>query len=213
LKRRTTIFARDVFVDHPESARIYICENAKNKYRIREVPLNADALAAVNALLKLAKDVGATQPDHYLIPYRVLRNEYDPARHGEWPKTAWNEVCAAAGIKVRPYDCRHHALTKLAEKNPEQVVLKIAGHVSPAMLRKVYAHVRLPALRAGVDSISSVNRARPVKDSNKSTIGRNPEQTLFSVAKMAESMGISADKALELLLEYERQQALRKEGK
>jgi hypothetical protein len=40
-------------------------------------------------------------------------------------------MCAAAGIKLRGYDLRHHGLTKLAEKNPEQVVLKIAGHVSP----------------------------------------------------------------------------------
>lgn len=197
---------RDVFTDQPEMARIYIHENPKNKYRIREVPLNADALAAVNALLKLAKEVGATQPDHYLIPYRVHRSEYDPTRHGFWPKTAWNEICAAAGVKVRPYDLRHHALTKLAEKNPEQVVLKIAGHVSPQMLRKVYAHVRLPALRAGVDSISSISR-KP----NKSTAAK-PEQALFRVAQMAESMGISSDKALELLLEYERsQQVLRKE--
>jgi integrase len=199
---------RDVFVDNPETARIYMHENAKNKYRIREVPLNADAVAAVIALLKLAKEVGATQPDHYLIPYRVHRSEFDPTRHGFWPKTAWNEICAAAGVKVRPYDLRHHALTKLAEKNPEQVVLKIAGHVSPQMLRKVYAHVRLPALRAGVDSISSVSG-----EPNKSTAVKS-EQALFRVAQMAESMGISSDKALELLLEYERsKQTLRKETK
>ena len=199
---------RDVFADHPETARIYINENAKNKYRVREVPLNADALAAVKALLTLAKEIGATQPDHYLIPCRVHRSEYDPTRHGFWPKTAWTEICLTAGVKVRPYDLRHHALTKLAEKNPEQVVLKIAGHVSPQMLRKVYAHVRLPALRAGVDSISSVSG-----EPNKSTVVKS-EQALFRVAQMAESMGISSDKALELLLEYERsKQTLRKEAK
>jgi integrase len=57
-------------------------------------------------------------------------------------------MCATAGIRLRPYDLRHHGLTKLAEKNPEQVVLKIGGHVSPQMLRRIYAHVRLPALRS-----------------------------------------------------------------
>jgi hypothetical protein len=71
------------------------------------------------------------------------------------------------------------------------------------MLRKVYAHVRLPALRAGVDSISSVSR-----EPSKSLV--KPEQTLFRVAQMAESMGISPDKALELLLAYERGKAERK---
>lgn len=188
---------RDVFVDNPETARIYIQEHAKNKHRVREVPLNADALTAVKALLQLARELGATQPEHYLVPYRVNKGEYDPTRHGLWPKTAWNEICCTAGVKVRPYDLRHHALTKLAEKNPEQVVLKIAGHVSPQMLRKIYAHVRLPALRAGVDSISSVSR-----EPSKALV--KPEQTLFRVAQMAETMGISPDKALELLLAYER---------
>ena len=36
--------------------------------------------------------------------------------------------------------------------------------------------------------------------------------TLYHVAKMAEQLGIEGDKALQLLLEYERQQALRKKA-
>jgi integrase len=200
---------RDVFVDNPETARIYIHENAKNKHRIREVPLNADALGAVQALLRLAKEAGSVNPEHYLIPHRIKRNLHDPTKHGLWPKSAFDVICARAGVKMRPYDARHSALTKLAEKNPEQVVLKIAGHVSPQMLRKVYAHVRLPALRAGVDSIGSVSVVRPVQKEKEA----KPEQTLFHVAKIAEQLGIDGDKALQLLLEYERQQALRKKGK
>jgi hypothetical protein len=96
-------------------------------------------------------------------------------------------------------------LTKLAEKNPEQVVLKIAGHVSPQMLRKIYAHVRLPAPLSAVDSISSLNRSRSPKESKKTMNGESPEQTLFHVAQVAEQLGIPSEKALELLLEYERQ--------
>jgi hypothetical protein len=104
-------------------------------------------------------------------------------------------------------DLRHTGLTKLAEKNPEQVVLKLAGHVSPQMLRKVYAHVRLPALRSAVDSVGSVSvvRVNPQKPPKENEV--RPEQTLFHVAKMAEQLGIDGDKALQLLLEYERQQA------
>lgn len=117
----------------------------------------------------------------------------------------------SAGVKCRLCDCRHSGLTKLAEKNPEQVVLKIAGHVSPQMLRKVYAHVRLPALRNAVDSIGSVAVVRqdtseqPTKENNAKT-----HQTLFRVAEMAEQLGIEGDKTLQLLIEYERQQALTK---
>jgi len=94
--------------------------------------------------------------------------------------------------------------------NPEQVVLKIAGHVSPQILRRIYSHVRLDALRDAVDSISSINRGKQ----SKKTVpqGDSPEQTLFRVAQMAEQSGISADKALQLLVEYERQQALNRGG-
>ena len=186
-------------MENPETARIYISEDTKNKYRVREVPLNPDALVAAKALLDMARS-------------RCGKSTYDPTRHGLWPKTAWTEMCTAAGIKqLRPYDLRHHGLTKLAEKNPEQVVLKIAGHVSPQMLRRIYSHVRLDALRDAVDSISSVNRAHP---QSKKTVpqGDTPEQTLFRVTQMAAQLGISADKALQLLVEYERQQALNRGG-
>jgi integrase len=201
---------RDLSVENPETARIFIRKDVKNKYRVREVPVNSDALAAVNALLALAKSRGAVQPDHYLVPFRCKRDSYDPTRHGYWPKTSWLEMCAAAGIKLRPYDLRHHALTKLAEKNPEQVVLKIAGHVSPQMLRKIYAHVRLDALRGAVDSISSATRAHPAKKATDH--GETPEQTLLRVAQTADQLGIRADKALQLLVEYERQQSLKRNG-
>jgi hypothetical protein len=183
----------------------------KNKSRVREVPLNPDALVAAKALLDLARSRGATQPDHFMVPFRIGKSTYDPTRHF-WPKTAWTEMIAAAGIKrLRPYDLRHHGLTKLAEKNPEQVVLKIAGHCSPQMLRRIYSHVRLDALRDAVDSISSVNRAHP---QSKKTVpqGDSHEQTLFRVAQTAEQLGISADKALQLLVEYERERALNRSG-
>ena len=90
------------------------------------------------------------------------------------------------------------------------MVLKIAGHVSPAMLRKIYAHVRLPALRSAVDSISSVNRARPVQKSPRPAKAESPEQTLFRVSKLAEQLRIPTEKAFQLLIEYEREQALTK---
>ncbi len=202
---------RDVFVNNPETARICIQEHAKNKYRVREVPLNADAVAAVQALMDIARSRGCGLPDHYLVPFRIKVNLFDPTQHGKWPTTAWREWIATAGVKnLRPYDLRHHGLTKLAEKNPEQVVLKIAGHVSPQMLRNVYAHVRLPALRSAVDSISSVSRTRPTKETTRPTTAETPEQTLFRVSKLAEQLGIPTEKAFQLLIEYEREQALTK---
>lgn len=199
---------RDVFIDDPETARIYIQENAKNKHRVREVPLNADGIQAVRALMALARSNGSGLPDHYLIPFRESRGQFDPTRHApDWPDTAWREMCAAANVRLRPYDLRHSGLTKLAEKNPEQVVLKIAGHVSPQMLRRIYAHVRLPALRAAVNSISSASNTRPERDGNPANV-ETTDQTLLRAANMADKLGISLDKAVEFLVNYEREQAV-----
>jgi integrase len=199
----------DVFVKDSASARIYVHEHVKNKNRIREIPLNSDAFTAAKTLAERAKGLGAVQPEHFLIPFRVHRGTFDPTRHGFWPKTAWNEMCAAAGIKLRPYDLRHHALTKLAETNPENLVLKIAGHVSPQMLRKVYAHVRLPALRTAVDAISLTPRndppaplKRPARVNAKRAPG-DQNQAWEKIAAMAERMRVPRAVAMELLKEYE----------
>jgi integrase len=199
----------DVFVKDPASARIYVHEHVKNKNRIREIPLNSDASTAAKTLVERARGLGAVQPEHFLIPFRICRGSFDPARHGFWPKTAWNEMCAAAGIKLRPYDLRHHALTKLAETNPENLVLKIAGHVSPQMLRKVYAHVRLPALRTAVDAISLTPREdtsnrpkRPARvNAKRAPVDQN--QVWEKVAALAERMRVPRAAAIQLLKEYE----------
>lgn len=197
---------QDVFVDDAEAARIFIHEHAKNKFRVREVPLNADGRNAVTALLEIVRSKGAGRPEHYLFPYRISKGEYDPTRHGNWPRSAWREMTAAAGIKLRPYDLRHSGLTKLAEKNPEQVVLKIAGPVSPHMLREVYAHVRLPALRAAVNSISSRTEKREAKKEPESGVARTAaEEAILRAAALGEKLGIPVEKALQLLMEYERQ--------
>jgi hypothetical protein len=47
---------------------IDIVEGAKNDYRVRSVPLNADAAWAVQELLILAEEKGSILPDHYLFP-------------------------------------------------------------------------------------------------------------------------------------------------
>jgi integrase len=199
----------DVFVKDSDTARIYVHEHVKNKNRIREIPLNAEALNAARALVDRARGLGAIQPEHFLIPFRVCKGTYDPDRHGFWPKTAWNEMCAAAGIKLRPYDLRHTALTKLAETCPENIVLKIAGHVSPQMLRKVYAHVRLPALRTAVDAISATGSKEPLELPKKSTARGakaapvTQDQAWEKVALLAERMRVPRATALQLLKEYE----------
>jgi integrase len=165
---------KDVYLGEGDYKKAWIRireEGAKNSYRIRSIPLDREAYEAVQNLYDLARRHGSHAEEHYLLPARKRhagngRNHrpecYEPTRCLTSFKTAWGEMCAAAGIQnFRMYDLRHHALTRLAEKAPEQVVLKIAGHCSPQMLRKVYAHVRDNAVREAIDSLSRTDGWKP----------------------------------------------------
>jgi integrase len=129
-------------------------EGAKNAGRIRVIPLNHQALSAMEYLLKRAKDLGAVEPLHYLLPFRVRRGTYDPERPCKGWRTAHNQLCGACGIQVSPYSFRHHAITKLLE-NPEvseETAEAIAGHISHAM-KKRYSHTRMHVRRAAVEAL------------------------------------------------------------
>jgi integrase len=145
-------------VDFPERT-IYIQpKGAKNRGRIRRVPLNATALRAVEYLWKRAKTLGSIEPHHYLIPFRVKKASYDPERPAMGWRYALHEMLVAADIdKLSAYSFRHHALTKLVE-NPRvslETARSIAGHISPDIIKR-YSHVRLDAQRVAVEALERV---------------------------------------------------------
>jgi len=196
----------DVSTSNPETARIHVHEHVKNVNRAREIPLLSEGLlsrglTAAKALVERAQQLGATQPEHFLIPFRVSTGTFDPTRHGFWPRTAWREMCAAAGIKLRPYDLRHHALTKMCEVLPEHMVLKIAGHVSPRMLRRIYSHVRLPELRAAMNAVSRSGRENQLPE-RPGKRGKQ-KQAMQVVVATADRLKVPLSTAMELLKEYE----------
>src|SRR5262249_5870642 len=130
---------------------------AKNEHRIRVIPLNTPALQAVEYLLRRAQRLGASEPQHYLIPFRISTGHYDPTRPCEGWRTALRELLAAAEIKISAYSFRHHAITKLLE-NPdvsEEVAEAIAGHISHRM-KKRYSHTRIEARRAAVAALERI---------------------------------------------------------
>lgn len=166
---------------------IHIVEGAKNDYRVRSIPLNADARWAAANLLELATKKGAYLPNHYLIPARPKRLVRDPNERdstnkshpdptrpmGSW-KTAWYSLRREAAKRfpklatVRMYDLRHHALTTLLE-NPtisEQTIKDIAGHVSRRILER-YSHIRIDAKRKAVQAICNDGVSRtPIISAN-----------------------------------------------
>jgi integrase len=134
-------------------------EGAKNDDRVRHIPLNDEAQWAMTELLKTAKRKGAYLPEHYLLPHRG-NGVGDPTRPQYTWKKAWYSLRARASedmpslSTLRPYDLRHHAITRLLE-NPdisEQTVKDIAGHVSKHILER-YSHIRMDKKRKALDAL------------------------------------------------------------
>lgn len=151
---------RDVILG-AEYPHIRIVEGTKNQHRVRDLPLNEAALWAAQELFKRAKEMGAIEPQHYLLPHRAHKGykggkEPDPnIPAGSW-RRAWENLRAAAGMdSTRLYDLRHHAITRLLEDEnvSERTVIEIAGHVSKQMLNR-YSHIRMRTKKEAVDALT-----------------------------------------------------------
>ncbi|MGH9475063.1 MAG: tyrosine-type recombinase/integrase [Terriglobales bacterium] len=67
---------------------------------------------------------------------------------------------------LRFHDLRHHAITELSESQAsDQIIMAIAGHVSPKMLAH-YSHVRMAAKRKALAALSGVAQggSRPMPE-------------------------------------------------
>lgn len=134
-------------------------EGAKRDCRIRALPLNDSAFDAMTYLYQRAKGLGSAAPDHYLLPFRVKKGEYDPCRPCKGWRTALEELLAAADIQISAYSFRHHAITKLLE-NPEvseKTAEALAGHISQKMKDR-YAHIRMDVKRAAVEALQNIRK-------------------------------------------------------
>jgi integrase len=138
----------------------------------RIIPLNETACWTVARLLERASKIGATEPEHYLLPAYLYRHTkegqnkaglgFDPTRPMQGWRTAWRSLTRKAGLNgLRFHDLRHHSITKLAEAGvPDQTLMAIAGHVSRAMLEH-YSHVRMNAKR---EAVAALERKRVVEE-------------------------------------------------
>jgi integrase len=139
-------------------------EGAKNEHRIRVIPLNSTAWAAVIHLWERAERLGSVRDEHYLIPYRIKKGTYDPDRPAMSWRYALREMLVRANIDISAYSFRHHAITKLLE-NPdvsEETCEAIAGHISERM-KKRYSHTRIEVKRSAVEALERI-RPKAVHD-------------------------------------------------
>lgn len=140
-------------------------KTSKNKYRARTIELvGADVLWALEQLLSRARDMGATEPQHYLFPGRVNVTNYDPSvpMSESGIKKPWNAVRAASGLTwFRQYDCRHTAITRLAEAGvPTDVIMSRSGHMSEKM-RRHYTHISQASQRKWLEHAQGFHHIAP----------------------------------------------------
>ena len=127
--------------------RIISVRFSKTEAGIREIPVNGAACNVLRELHERAKVLGTDSPDSPVFAVGLGR----PVK--SW-RSAWKSLTAAAGITgFRFHDCRHHAISELAESQAsDMTVMEIAGHVDHDMLRH-YSHIRMEAKRRALEAL------------------------------------------------------------
>jgi integrase len=126
----------------------------KNSYRRRDVPFNDGACGwALERLIERARKMGATEPQHYLFPGRLVRNVFDPSTHMSETglRKPFEAVRAAAGVPwFQLNGWRHTAITRMAEAGISiATIMRRAGHVTLRMSAH-YTHISEQAERFAI---------------------------------------------------------------
>jgi integrase len=154
-----------------ENRRIRITrKSTKTNRGARWVELNRAATEAAMRLHRRAQLLGASQPDHFLLPADLSRHTkqtdplkgqrgFDPTRHQMSWDTAWRRLRKAAGLpRLRFHSLRHTFITMQAERGtPLQVVQDLVGHMSSAVTRH-YTHISDNVARAAVEKLDSIRQ-------------------------------------------------------
>jgi integrase len=124
---------------------------SKTAAGLRTIPLSKTAFQALSDLWDRARELGSTEPDHYVFP-KCENGQFDATKPQKSWRTSFRKITSLAGLKgLRFHDLRHHAITELAETGAtDYTILSIAGHVSRRMLDH-YCHVRLEPKKKALD--------------------------------------------------------------
>jgi integrase len=183
--RRIDLMAREIHL-----------QKSKTKGGVRTIPLSVDALESAKQLLMRAQGLGASLPDHYLIPALVgvaeeakngavvRARRYDPTKPTKGWRTAWRKLTQKAGLRgLRGHDLRHNWVTSHAEIGTPQSVLEAqAGHLSKRMSDH-YKHISEKAARKASDELARVKAAQRAEARAKleQGAGASLDSTVFPV--------------------------------
>lgn len=164
-----TLGAIDVSDDYPH---IKVSrKSTKTKAGERQIPLNRVALVAIRRLLERAQKLGASQPEHFLLPDNMARhtkshdplydNRFDgwnPNSHQKGWAYAWRKLRKKAELPhVEFYSLRHTSITAGGEQNVPLAVMKsLAGHMDTFMT-DYYTGIRDNPKVQAVKAIESAN--------------------------------------------------------
>jgi integrase len=142
---------------------------AKNRKQ-RDVALNSISRWAVERLLERARLLGATRPEHFLLPFNRSKcttgdptnrgTGFDPTKHQRSWASAWRSLRKKAGMPgFRFHDLRHTYNTQGAERGvPLDVLMAQVGHLDEEM-RRHYTHISNRAKHSLAASIEAANGA------------------------------------------------------
>jgi len=136
--------------------KIRILREVAKTRKQREPRLMAIAEWGLQQLLLRAQALGATAPEHYLLPLNTARSRYSAQRViGEWDVTkpmtswvkSWRKLVAACGMSgFRFHDLRHTFRTQGAEAGvPLEVMMAQLGHMD-RQTSLDYVHIQQRAL-------------------------------------------------------------------
>jgi integrase len=135
---------------------------SKTEAGLRTIPLNSGAVWALSWLIERAKSLGASEPEHFILPVNHSRRtrDYDPLKgrkgfdptmpQGSW-RGAWEALRKAAGMEgYWFYHSRHTFITKLCQtKTPPSVSMALVGHRSQ-LVHTMYQHIEQDPQRQAV---------------------------------------------------------------
>lgn len=139
---------------------------AKNRFRVRTIPLTPNALWAFERIKERARTLGSVAEDHHLFPFGQRGGySYDPTKpmSNSGIKKPWNAVREEAGVPwFRIHDLRHTAITRMAEAGvPIAVIMGVAGHISARMTQH-YTQISEAAKRkALMEAFADASRKPP----------------------------------------------------
>ncbi len=146
-------------------------EGVKNDSRPRKIALNRTARWAVQQLYKRALRLGCCEPEHFLFPFRLKRNDYDPERPAgkTFLRKSWAALRQATRQPdLQPHDLRHHCITRLLEHGVEpETVRSIAGHLRPEMT-EYYSHQRKRVKYKALAAIDPTRKKPPTRTTRPS---------------------------------------------